>query len=382
MDTMTIQMVVWAVMLLGCLPTLKVEGLSGSGGYEIDVSWDFTDGDFGGWANATFEEMQMEVMSTNGELRCSIKDDAPKIDSPQLFLPIGSRHYVVMRMSYSGASTTAKWLLRSGSTVSGRSHRDFGNTYWAAKLDPVVVTASATTNDTLYGGDHAVDGDKYTYFLGDSPSGVYMILDLGTSRWIKELRMLPLGDANSPKTCLLQRSITMGAGPFETVVQFQVAKVSSTTSSNYTTEETHVIGFNHARYCLIVLDNHGGDSVGIRELSLHGYDEEIAVLPFDIVNMGAYQNYYVPIMTTTRSNLLRLRLELVPETDAESNARAGTTARLYREGMNIDYIRIAQAPEVWRVRGCLDRYFNESIWSRPTTTSPQLWRTEAVGTCH
>ena len=204
--------------------------LSGSGGYEIDVSWDFTDGDFGGWGNATFEEMQMEIVSSNGELRCSIKDNSPKIDSPQLFLPIGSRHYVVMRMSYSGASTTAKWLLRSGSTVSGRSHRDFSNSYWAAKLDPMVVSASATADDSLYSADNAVDGDKYTYFLGDSPSGVYMILDLGTSRWIKELRMLPLGDANSPKTCLLQRSRTTGAGPFETVTHFHVSKVNTTTS--------------------------------------------------------------------------------------------------------------------------------------------------------
>ena len=349
-------MITLVVLSLLCLPSL-IFGVSGSGGYEIDVSWDFTDGDFGGWANATFEEMQMEVMSTNGELRCSIKDDAPKIDSPQLFLPIGSRHYVVMRMSYSGASTSAKWLLRSGSTVSGRSHRDFGNTYWAAKLDPVVVFSSAATDESLYSASNAVDGDKYTYFMGDSSSGVYMVLDLGTSRWIKELRMLPLGDANSPKTCLLQRSITMGAGPFETVTNFQVTKVNNT----YTTEETHVIGFNgHARYWrLIVLDNHGGDNVGIRDLSLHGYDEEIAVLPFDIVNTGAYKNYYVPVMTTTRANLLRLRLELVPETDVESNPRVQTTARFYREGMNIDYIRIAQAPEVWRVRGCLDRYFSE-----------------------
>ena len=117
--------------ILSAHPRLS-HGLSGSGGYEIDVSWDFTDGDFGGWANATSEEMQMEVTSTNDELRCSIIDSAPKIDSPQLFLSVGSRHFVVMRASYYGSSKTAKWLLRSGSKVSGRAHRDFGTSYWSS----------------------------------------------------------------------------------------------------------------------------------------------------------------------------------------------------------------------------------------------------------
>ncbi len=345
-------------------------GLSGSGGYEIDVSWDFTDGDFGGWANATSEEMQMEVTSTNDELRCSIIDAAPKIDSPQLFLPVGSRHFVVMRAAYYGSSTNAKWLLRSGAKISGRAHRDFGTSYWASDFNPVVYSASPTLNDTAYGKENIVDGDMYSYYLAASSSGVNVILDLGTSRWIKELRMLPLGDSNSPKRCLLQRSMTSGIGPFETVTSFTIAKTTdNSTGSNYTTSETHIIGFDgHARYWrLIVIDNYGGTAVGIRELSLHGYNEEIAVIPFELSNTGEYKNYYQPISPTVQSNLLRLRLELLPDTNEQTNSRLGNTGRFYREGMNIDYIRIAQAPEVWRVRGCLDRYFDEPNMITPTT---------------
>ena len=51
-----------------------------------------------------------------------------------------------------------------------------------------------------------------------------MTLDLGDTRWIKELRMLTLGDDSTPKTCLLQRSLTAGSGPFVTVKSFTVNK--------------------------------------------------------------------------------------------------------------------------------------------------------------
>ena len=204
-----------------------------------------------------------------------------------------------MRASYYGSSKTAKWLLRSGSKVSGRAHRDFGTSYWSSDFNPEVYSASTSLNESAYGKERIVDGDMYSYYLSASSSGVNVVLDLGTSRWIKELRMLPLGDSNSPKRCLLQRSMTSGIGPFETVTSFTVAKiVDNSTGSNYTTSKTHVIGFNgHARYWrLIVIDNYGGAGVGIRELSLHGYNEEIAVIPFELSNTGDYTNYYHPFL--------------------------------------------------------------------------------------
>ena len=56
------------------------------------------------------------------------------------------------------------------------------------------------------------------------------------------------------------------------------------------TDEIRVDAFDgHARYWrLMVIDNWGGTGVGIRELSLFGYDEEIAVSEFAIDNSGVY----------------------------------------------------------------------------------------------
>eukprot|EP00605_Chrysophyceae_sp_TOSAG23-4_P000358 GSChrysophyteH1.ASY1.ANO1.405.1 assembled CDS len=321
--------------------------VSGSGGYEIDVSWDFTAGDLGGWGNSTTEEMQMEITSINDELRCSVVGAAPNIDSPLLFIDVTRRHYIVMRMMYFGNNRKAKFLLRSGTSTS----------YWGSRLKTSALYASTVTSPEFDMGK-AVDGDKYTYYEASQSAGVFLTIDLGDNRWIKELRLLPVGDENSPKRCLLQRSMTAGMGPFETVVSFNVEK----SGSDFITEETHIVGFDgHARYWrLLVIDNWGGARIGIRELSLYGYDEQIAVVPFEVDNTGIYKNYYVPIAPNLAGNLLRIRFELVPELEnVEINTKLQTPGRKYREGMHIDYIRIARAPEVRRVRGCLERYFDE-----------------------
>ena len=195
-----------------------VGGVSGSGGYEIDVSWDFTAGDYGGWGNATSDEMSMELTSINDELRCSIVGKSAHLDSPLLFLDVTRRSYIVVRMLYYGESSAAKFLLRSGSRVSGRAHLDHNSAYWGSRLQMQAVDSSATVAGNEM--DKISDGDKYTYFLSSQPGGVYVTLDLGDTRWIKELRMLTLGDDNTPKTCLLQRSLTAGSGPFVTVKSF------------------------------------------------------------------------------------------------------------------------------------------------------------------
>jgi hypothetical protein len=351
-----------ALLQLACILLLlvkfqHVESVSGSGGYEIDVSWDFTNGDMGGWGNSTSEEMQMELNSINDELRCSIVGVSPNIDSPLLFIDVTRRHYIVMRMMYFGNNRKAKFLLRSGVSVSGRAHLDHKTSYWGNRLQTSALYAT-TAVDNDHSMEKIVDGDKYTYYSANQPAGVFITFDLGDNRWIKELRMLPVGDDNSPKRCLLQLSMTTGMGPFETVQAFTVQK----DGTKFITDEIKIIGFDgHARYWrLLVIDNWGGTSIGIRELSLYGYDEQIAVVPFDIDNTGVYKNYYVPIAPALSGNLLRIRYELVPELEnTEINTKLQTPGRKYREGMHIDYIRIARAPDVKRVRGCLERYFDE-----------------------
>tara|TARA_B110000090_G_C13170617_1_gene365260 strand:- start:11 stop:520 length:510 start_codon:yes stop_codon:yes gene_type:complete len=144
-----------------CLPW-HVGGVSGSGGYEIDVSWDFTDGDYGGWGNATSGEMNMELTSINDELRCSIVGKGAHIDSPLLFLDVTRRSYIVVRMLYYGESSAAKFLLRSGSRVSGRAHLDHNSAYWGSRLQLQAVDSSATVVGNEM--DKISDGDKYVNY--------------------------------------------------------------------------------------------------------------------------------------------------------------------------------------------------------------------------
>ena len=94
-------------------------------GTEVDVSWDFLD-NFEGWANATAEEMQMQVSVESGELRASIIGDSPNMDSPLLKIDTTQRHFCVIRIQYLGGSSKASLMLRNGPGLSDTVQMDYG----------------------------------------------------------------------------------------------------------------------------------------------------------------------------------------------------------------------------------------------------------------
>jgi hypothetical protein len=63
------------------------------------------------------------------------------LDSPNLFLDVTRRHYVVMRAMYYGASTDAQLLLRNGADASGSAHNDHGRAYWQDRkpVAPIII---------------------------------------------------------------------------------------------------------------------------------------------------------------------------------------------------------------------------------------------------
>jgi hypothetical protein len=136
-------------------------------------------------------------------------------------------------------------------------------------------------------------------------------------------------------------------GPFKTVASFQLINVS---------EAQTVSGFSsHARHWrLLILDNYGGGSIAIREAALAGYDEYISMVPFAIDNSGKYTNYYIPIYQSLNGILVRMRLQLVNE-NVGINLMNTAGRSAHREALSIDYVRIIRSPEVWRVRGCLEK---------------------------
>lgn len=338
---------------------------------ELDVSWDFnTDRDLQGWGNSTAEEMNMEVKCENGELRCSIIGFSPKLESPRLFLNVSRRHFVIMRAKYIGAAQNARLLLRSGGVPSPNEQLILGTSYWshAQRMIPI---SSSPANSTVYDKAGIADDDLQTYYLSQTSVAANIVLDLGSHRWVSALRLVPVGDIRSPKRCLLQKSITSGVGPFETVKAFTVevdlsSKIPDTTDgSTLDASEQRFAGFSgYARYWRVVLlDNYGGSGIGVREVHLEGYDETVTPVPFQLNNTGVYENYYLPINTYLSGMLLRMRLELLYTDHDEVNPhKAG---KVFREGLHIDHIRVVRAPEVWKVRGCLDKYYRSAAYQNP-----------------
>jgi hypothetical protein len=88
-------------------------------------------------------------------------------------------------------------------------------------------------------------------------------------------------------------------------------------------------------------------------------------VPFEINNNGVYQNYYLPIFPYLLGTLLKMRLELTYGDSPASQKEIKSMGNLFRESLTIDYIRIMRAPEIWRVRGCLDKYYNSANYQFP-----------------
>lgn len=347
--------------------------------FEVDVAWEFDTGDRGGWGNATSEEMQMDLRVENHELRASITGWEPSIDSPPLVLDVTRRHYVAIRMMYYGGADTAQLMLKSGPNRMDRDRIDWGESYWWTTRLPKADIIRASHEVNGYPKENAVDeGVSGTSWMAniDALNTPYIDLDFKTRLWVTSVRLtVPNGDS-SPKRCYLQRSRVHSTGPFETVGDFLVSNSSNGESQWFG-------GINaYGRYWrLRIMTNHGAATTGLTDIELHGADEEVAIAPFEVHNVldnkGKYKNYYIPIHQFLSGQLLRMRLKLFTSaTNTQSDQRVRAHMQ-YREGLAIDYIRIVRAPEIWRVRGCIDVYSTDVNFQDTTyDVSP---RTHMIG---
>jgi len=347
---------------------LAMLGLLTTSPIEFDVSWDFNDDDkLAGWGNSTAEEMNMEVKAEFGEMRCSIIGFAPKIESPRLFLNVSRRHYVVMRAKYFGGANEGRLLLRSGGFPSPDQQSIFSKSYWSDKQRIVPISSSEENSaGGIYYSSQLVDDNLETMYLSSASSAINIVFDMGAHRWVSALRIQPSGDSTSPKRCLLQKSLSRGVGPFQTIRSFTVLENYNRSGSTQGYVEQRFGGFSgYSRYWrLVVLDNYGGTGIGIREFHLDGYDEKVTAVPFALNNTNIYTTYYLPINTYLSGMLLKMRLELLYPEYSEVNPNKN--GKVFREGLYIDHIRVARAPEVWKVRGCLDKYYDSASYQNPT----------------
>jgi hypothetical protein len=352
-------------LLVSLLSFAKTTTVPNEYPFHVDVAWEFQDSvGLDGWGNATASEMQMEVRVENDEMRASIVGWEPAIESPPLVLDVTRRHYVVFRMMYYGGADTAQLMLKSGASRMDRDRLDWSRSYWSFRLRHPKVYAQSPNSILAHSNmSYAVDGDPKTVWMAsiDETSNVYIDLDMEERRWVSAVRLkVPLG-TSTPHHCLLQRSRVHSTGPFETVGEFFVA--NSTKDQYFGEDEGQFFGGINAygRYWRFrILSTHGASNTAIREIELHGADEDISVAPFEhsntLDNKGNYKMYYIPIHQFVSGTLLRMRLRMFTAAkQAESDQRVRARAQ-FREAMAIDYIRVVRAPEIWRVRGCLDAY--------------------------
>lgn len=340
---------------------------------EYDITWNFDtypDRYKAGWANGSANSIKMEAAVAGGELRCSITGLNPVLDSPSLFLNVTNRHYIVMRAKYTGQSTQARLLLRSGVAPSPEPQNSPITGYWEGRLPTEAIVGTTAPSTSAHPASALFDGSSYTYYESSSKSMTQIVMDLKSFRWIVGLKIFPIGGSESPKRCILMASTTTGVGPFKTVHTFTVqanerAVNAQTTSDGAQLTEQYFAGFQgYARYWkLLILDNYGGNYTSIRELYLDGYDERVTMVPFDISNTGSYNMYYLPINTYFSGFLLKMRFTLLPPTQTALIATPASS--VFREYLDIDYIHVIRAPIFWKVRGCLDQYFESPNYQSP-----------------
>jgi hypothetical protein len=313
----------------------------------VDITWDFNEGVSDGWGNATTEEMGIQLRVENGELRGIISKRNPHIDSPIMFIQSSSRHYLVLRMMYFGGAKKGNLLLKYGPSPTNSKDVDYLKDKWTNDVPHLkYVSCSGGTNP-----EYAVDKSLSTEWYSNTTYGNWIVIDSIDYRWVVGIQFSTSGLDSGAKRVLLQQSVTSGNGPFTTVATFNLAKTSGTQTFR---------GFQaHSRYWkLFIIDNYGGNSTGLVEVNFLSIAESVATLAFDIDNTGVYKNYYLPIHNILQGPIVRMRINFFHEDVVEYNSNIQATVTTFREGLAFDYIRIVRSPEIWKVRGCIDKYYD------------------------
>jgi hypothetical protein len=353
----------------------------------LDVWWSFDEnGEYEGWLCGI--DSQLDCHVTNGELHATIQGSLlsettspPHIESPSMLLSFSSRHYVMLRMMYYGSSSNGRLLLKSGPSLSDSAVSK--QSVWYEGFRTIGVDASSAMKDNPL--SLSLDQIPQTYFLSNASSGVYVIYDLESPRWVNSIKILPLGNENSPRRCLLQRSLSSGVGPFETIHRFTLSKSEIDYNQYFADEQNShpqapvfqlIAGFENSlsRYWRIVfVDNYGGPYIGVREILFEGYQDKISMIDFPLQSdlqappsslsksIGSnYHLYYIPTFPVLDALVTQIRFEFPYNLSFYEQSR---NIKYIKERFAIDFIGVVKAPQIIGVSGCLEKYSKDPSFS-------------------
>ena len=319
--------------------------------YVRDLVWNFSSGtDIQGWADCSAAEMQVEATFKSGELKGIVTGRQPALVSPLFSIEVTNRSYVIIRMAYLGEDIMGSLQLLSGPEILQSSTTTSHRKCSFAKSVQAVATGGTVSVNSSHDISRTIDANVDTYFLSDFASGAYIIYDLGFHQLVSSFSIIPLLGQDSPHRCLLQRSLSDSEkGPYSTVVTFTL-KYSAT---NETEEVLHGFSESGRYWRLYIIDSYG-QSVGIRTVSFIGYSEGVTTIPFKLDDTDQYVTYYVPLSpANTSREIIRMRFDFLPAVPASSSVAVLSE-------FVIDFVRIVRRPEILKVTGCLDLFYNSS----------------------
>ena len=157
------------IYLLTLLTTIHASHYFDDDMHSEEASWEF-DYDTNGWGNSTDEERHAELHVRAGELQGNVIGPTPHFDSPVFLIvadtlpdAIEARHYIVMRMRYSGNCQKGRWLVRKGNTslVDDQQTLPVDNPVWQEYTNPVEEHNGVTKLDF----DVQNDGIWHVYYV-------------------------------------------------------------------------------------------------------------------------------------------------------------------------------------------------------------------------
>uniref|UniRef100_A0A7S2RZZ2 Fibronectin type-III domain-containing protein n=1 Tax=Rhizochromulina marina TaxID=1034831 RepID=A0A7S2RZZ2_9STRA len=336
----------------------------------VRVSWDF-DQELEGWAAASQTEMNAQIYPMGGELRGSVRGPLPHFDSPRMALLVDDRHHLVLRMRYTGQAKFGRAIFRTGGTglPPATETMDHQLSDWSLQQEELSVVHSSHGSSA----DKLIDGDMNTGWIAPVAHDAWVVLDLGAYLEVTAIDVLITGressssTGNRPRSVRLQRSES-AYGDFRNVHSFTLRNENISSTNATEPDWQRFDGFSgRGRFWRVyVEDNWGGHSIQIQEVRLHGVRDDLVAIDFPIRGDGQWRTVALPVYDYLMGFISQIRIHPAVAIPFEQGVTEGGPAPMLGNSFSVDWIRVAVAPSVRQVVGCLDKFSTQPSLDPPT----------------
>jgi len=313
--------------------------------HSIEAEWDFEDG-LQGWANKTYTEQEAEVYGIGGEMRGAVRGPsgseypAPHVDSPPLFVRAVDRHYIVVRMAYSGVAQSGRFVVRAGAAPPQRHDGGTGtvsggawNAVQAGRRCCVGAGCGAAGESLLLGG---ADIAAASMTLAQCKAAC-----LYPCTAVVFYSGAAPADGSAQGRCLGFVKCSVDGGG---IAASAGADVYERGPWEVATEGTRKWSNE-----LPDFDDNNLPAFGTPQ-----YGMQLLKLDFEVIPDGTPRIYYVPLHRHHFGLVTQLRLYPALATGS------GAPGPAAGDSFAVSWVRIVKAPTVRRATGCLDKFYGSA----------------------